>query len=105
MCEIKLMSNRRYSVTIDKTTRFWRLFYGILLFLNGIALGGLIVTIGIRHIVMQHCCINGRWNPDDWWAIANDMVPHYVVFGIASPFLAFVLMIVWFVGRRRSGPQ
>lgn len=104
MCETKLMSNRLYGVTIDKTARFWRLFYRILLFLNGIALGGLITALLIRNWVLRHCCTDGRWNPA-YWDLADDLLPYHVVFGIASFFLAFALLIAWFIGRRRSGPQ
>lgn len=89
----------------DIRTRLpWDLLRGTLLFLNGIALGGLTTSLLIRNWVLRHCCTDGRWNPA-YWDLADDLLPYHVVFGIASFFLAFALLIAWFIGRRRSGPQ
>ena len=87
-----------------RTRILWNLLRGTLLFLNGIALGGLLTSLSIRSWVLRHCCIDDRWNPA-YWDLADDLLPYYVVFGLARLFLTFALLIAWFVGRRWSGPQ
>ncbi len=98
------MSDDLHGATDNRSPRLWHLFCGILLLLNGVALGGLITSLSIRSSVLRHCCTDGRWNPA-YWDLADDLLPYYVGFGIASFFLAFALLIAWFIGRRRSGPQ
>ena len=71
----------------------------VFLFLNGIALGGLAALLVIRGLILQNCCIDGRWLPG-YWDLADDLLPFYLVFGGACLLLALGQLIAWAIDRR-----
>ncbi len=71
----------------------------LLIFLNGFALGGLVVLVTVRYLILHNCCASGQWEPG-YWELADRLLPYYLAFGGASLLLALVQIIVRSIDKR-----
>ncbi len=89
-----MFSSKTLACNIIRSSRRSRLF-GLLLFLDGLMVGGLVTAWMIRDLIQSRCCTPGRLPVWAVYDLLDPLVPYYLLYGTGILLLGLSTLVLW----------